>query len=501
MGNTQSVPKHNFYLTKVSNTDLPLVPFIHTIVGYNATPVKDTDPLVLREILNTQDLCLEVFDILLNRRFKVTIPKFGDSTEKLGINVIKLKSIPTLLKIQIISVKESSNTLLKTGDCIVGIENSHVESEDELFYEIKSTRKIGLVVLRGNKGYVVECEGTELGCEIGCGLLYSIPEREYFMSEYTGRIKKEVEESSTVSSQGEQVNSDIVGITNVENQDQKTSSGSASIQVGSDVDDQKMDSNNNILLEKEFTNNFNSSNMYFISQSVKDSIKEAIIENSDNLNTVVSLGSTAITQDHLPAMKSVGSLCEQKEMATTGTFNMSEIGKSIEDIENSTADDNTNAKSRPENDRSHPQIPERLAEGAPGKHPFNVVHSDKTASYVYRSPRNNIKNQSIHSAVPINQVNASRIYDEAEVPSENQYFQGQHTKNDDEHANVVSSSVVCKENYIFKDGEMKMKDDVFEERRHDENAKKNWKDIFEEDDESLPFDEKRKDVANSIKDL
>lgn len=494
MGNTQSLPKHNFYLTKVSNIDLPLVPFIHTIVGYNNTPVRDTDPLVLREILNTQDLCLDVLDILLNRIFKVTIPKFSGESEKLGINIIKLKNIPTLMKIQVTAVKESSSTTLRTGDHIIGIENSYAENEDELFYELKSNVKVRLVVLRGDKGYVVENEGTELGCGIGYGLLYSIPEREYFMSEYTGRIKRVVEEPNTgqgeASSLDTAVQSQEARVNNAEDVGQGSGSN--------DISGQMVDTNNNVLPEKDDIGS--SQNTSFISQSVKDTIREAVVENKANLNTTISLSDASIIQDHLPAMKSVGSLCEEKEVPTNGAFDMHEMGRSIENVEKSLDEGKDSTKGNLEDDRSHPHIPERLSGDMAGRHTFNVVKNDKTASYVYRSPRDSTKSQG-YLSVPINQANVSRIYDEAEVPTENQYFQGQHTKNDDEHANVVDTSVVCKENYTFKDGEMRMKDDVFEKKKHDESTKKNWQDMFEEDDESLPFDEKRKEVLGDIKDL
>ncbi|KAM0680553.1 hypothetical protein GINT2_001241 [Glugoides intestinalis] len=202
MGGVQSKPKYNFYITKISNPDLPLVPFLHTIIGYNGVSVSDVDPHMLRETLKSQDLCLEVLDILKDEKFTITIPQFKDMEKKLGINIIKLETQPPQIRMQVTAVKESSMSHLMVGDHILGIENAFVECEDELIFKVKSESKCKLVILRNGKGFVIEAEGQELGCEIGTGLIYSVPKIDYVMEHYTGNIQK-------VSSTNKDLNSPV----------------------------------------------------------------------------------------------------------------------------------------------------------------------------------------------------------------------------------------------------------------------------------------------------
>lgn len=188
MGNAQSVPRHNLYITKVSNMDLPLCPFIHAIVGYNEMPVEGTDPLALRQVLESGDLLLEVLDVRDSARFKLRIPR---GTERLGINVIKLASVPELMKMQVTAVRESSSTPLRAGDQILGIEGKYCDTEDEVIYHIKSGGSMRLIVLRDALAESIELTSTELGCEIGIGILYKVRSLDYHMKDYNGRIQRE----------------------------------------------------------------------------------------------------------------------------------------------------------------------------------------------------------------------------------------------------------------------------------------------------------------------
>lgn len=188
MGNAQSVPRHNLYITKVSNMDLPLCPFIHAIVGCNEIPVEDIDPLALKQVLASQDLLLEALDVRDGTKFRLRVPR---GTERLGINVIKLASVPELMKMQVTAVKESSSTPLKAGDQILGIEGRYCDIEDEVIYHIKSGGGTRLAVLRDSLVESIELTSTELGCEMGIGILYKARGIDCYMKSYNGKVQRE----------------------------------------------------------------------------------------------------------------------------------------------------------------------------------------------------------------------------------------------------------------------------------------------------------------------
>ena len=145
MGNTPSEIKQQFYILKVSNKDLPLCPFIHAIIKYNNQPIIDTDPRIFKEILVNSDLVLDIVDIRDNSTFSITIPK---GTEKLGLNVMKIKDSISLMKIRINNVREGCP--FQINDQILGIENVYSEDEDTLIRNIKNSigKMLNLIIYK-----------------------------------------------------------------------------------------------------------------------------------------------------------------------------------------------------------------------------------------------------------------------------------------------------------------------------------------------------------------
>lgn len=574
MGNVQSTPKHNFYLTKVSNTNLPLVPFIHTIVGFNGSSIKDIDPHSLREVLKTQDLSLEVLDIILSKKFKITIPRMEESTGKLGINIIKLREIPSALKIKVTAVKESSKSKLQIGDHIIGIENMYIENENDLFLEIGSNENTRLVVLRDNAVIIVETEGKELGCEIGSGLLFSIPEREYYIEGYTGLIKKEeikveyiskddmnelkssvientkgsrnmnnennesvldkpiteninnsennrevneankdIEENNKESKDMDNLNAnngnndiDNIGdMNNINNDNNNIDEGNDDIinmdnNLNNNVDNLNNSNMNNIdsdiiNMDNNINNNVNNDNINMnnnlknnINDVTNNNIDNDVINMDNNLNNIniskdianISINTPILSDTHLPALKSVGSLADNDN----NNINISNdnINKNNPVVSDTHLPALKSVGSLANNDNISDPTHIMPIKPIPGKPGLNIANKDKTASYVYKSPRENNK-------VSTGQSNIDRIYDEAGVTQENIFFKGTNSNNT-EHSNIINTTAVCKENFTGKNEDIKMKDEVFEERK---NEKQVFSKIFEEDDESLPFEKKEND--------
>lgn len=445
MGNTQSLPKRNFYITRVTNMDLPLVPFVHTIVGFNNTPVRDTDPIKLKEVLRTQDLCLEVLDVILNKRFQVVIPQGGTSDGKMGINVTKLAALPVPLRAQITAVRETADTPLRAGDRILGIDNVYVENEEELFFEIKSNREVRLVVLRGDEVELMDCKGPEIGCEVGTGLLYSVPEREYVMRGYTGKIVKGGVTSSNVASQ------DAVGEEGV-NQDEAINTLGVENLTG-------VETSSNDLLRNELA-------ALSLSESggVAPSANTGAIP--PHTNTHSGSGVPSANNEGING----GSVAPH-----TNTYSGSTV-PSVNTHSESGAN-GTDAMDSSEPTRQ-PQAPVRPSGSTSG---LNVLNKDKTTSYAYISPRSQD-----HAPAPINQTNASRIYEEAGVPPEDVYFAGERTGTRDP-VMIINSSAVCKGDLVMKDGETRIKDEAYEERKKNE-CKNGGVSIFDDEDDQLPFD-------------
>lgn len=188
MGNSVSNIQQHFYILKVSNSALPLCPFLHTITKYNGASVAETDPRVLKEILASTDLVLEVMDIRDASHFMVSIPA---GTDCLGLSVTRIKGSISPHKARVTSVRDGS--ALQVGDQILGIENVYTEDDSGLIRHIKSSvgRSIRLVLVRNGQLLAEEVEiKSDMGCEIGTGILYKPGKDEYYMPNYDGRIRK-----------------------------------------------------------------------------------------------------------------------------------------------------------------------------------------------------------------------------------------------------------------------------------------------------------------------
>lgn len=460
MGNIHSVPKHNLYIIKVSNKDLPLIPFIHTIVGYNNIPIKDTDPLILSNILRSQDLVLDVFDILQNKKFKITVPKFTDpETGKLGINVTKLVSIPTLLNIRVTAVSESSNTELRIGDNILGIEGSYLEKEDELIYEIRNNINCRLIVIREDRIMPIEISGNKLGCEIGTGLIHKPISKEYILDGYTGKVQKMNEEGEVTDNQIPLKNNSSLNNGNI-------SENNSSLNNGNIPENNKDSSNVNTSENNKDLSNPNNSNNIYSTENNNDS------NNIETMNENPNLGEVVASDDNLQHFD----ISNNQQ----GDSNMSldTIRNQIEQVPSTT-----------ENENLLPKIPNKTG---------MVVNKDRTESYVYKSPK---KHDNIPLAITsqtdketFNERNQRIIYEEANLPTEKEFFQGQvHSKT--ETANVLNTDIVCKDDFLINEGNRLMKSEVFEERKKD-NQK--MIDIFEDDDDALPFETKKDTNSQSI---
>jgi len=381
MGNIQSMPKINLYITKVSNDDLPLCPFIHTIVSFNCPNPQELDPVLLKKTLMERDLHLEIMDIRNSSKFMITVPC---GTEKLGITVVKLSKIPNLLNIRVIAVKESSSVPLLAGDQIVGISDCFCEDEDELVYTLKTNMFSQIVVLRDSHVELVEIKSGDLGCEIGLGMLFKPTELDYNMKSYNGTIKRESGEAKKE-----------VENTNDASEEKKPSSNEVneprndSISVGQD-------------------------------KNIEESAQSASI--ADKFNESCSISACQDEKEDLNEKQLNSAAVSQEEQHAT-----------------------------PEN----PGTPEK--ESVPE---LNAPELGKrTASYVYKPPKN-FENKNM----PLNQRNSKSIYAEAGVPPENQFLKGAGQPKP-EKAQLLDKSFATKEDFVKKDGETKLKDSVYDERK------------------------------------
>lgn len=209
MGNGHSIFKNYYYITRVTNLNLPLVPFVHLIIGYNNMPANGMNHSVHQQSSGPQNLVLDVLDLALNQTFKLTIPKFNYQSNfmnnigtqhgyscfsfidpTLGITVVNIKELPVLLKMRVISIKKSSNTKLEVNDNILGIEGEYCLNEQNLIERIKGDGNVRLLAIRNGEVIAVDVENSEIGCDVGMGDPYSIKAEEIYMKGYTGMIRK-----------------------------------------------------------------------------------------------------------------------------------------------------------------------------------------------------------------------------------------------------------------------------------------------------------------------
>lgn len=391
MGNIQSMPKINLYITKVSNDDLPLCPFIHTIVSFNCPNPQELDPVLLKKTLMERDLHLEIMDIRNNSKFMITVPC---GTERLGITVVKLSKIPNLLNIRVIAVKESSSVPLLAGDQIIGISDCFCEDEDELVYTLKTNMFSQIVVLRDSHVELVEIKSGDLGCEIGLGMLFKPTELDYKMKSYNGTIKRE-----------------------------------------SDEEKKEVENTNGASEEKKPTSDEPRNDRISVDQdkSIEESAQSASI--ADKFNESCSI-----------------SACKnEKEDSNEKQMNSAAISQAEQHVTPGN-EGTTEKESQPE--LNAPELGKR------------------TASYVYKPPKN-FENKS----VPLNQKNDKSIFAEAGVPPENQFLKGAGQPKP-EKAQLLDKSFATKEDFVKKDGETKLKDNVYDERKEGNSIQE----LFEDDE-------------------
>lgn len=395
MGNAQSAPKHNLYITKVSNMDLPICPFIHTIVGYNSMTVEGIDPLMFRQVLQSQDLSLEILDVRNGSRFKVKIPR---GTEKLGINVVKLALVPKLMNIQVTAIRESSSTPLKVGDQILGIEGRHCDTEDEVIYHIKTGGEVKLIVLRDAAAEDIELTSTELGCEIGIGILYKAKNLSYYMKGYNGKIQREYSDTEKENTASGPVGEDG-GTTNGESQASDEASMAA------------------------FDHTING--------PAAEENKECTPSSLDKVEGIQTSSESPVPQDYV--------------------------------LESGNTED------------AHKVLP---IPPDPKAMLNRNAGSDRTASYVYRPPKSNAQKDQT-----LDQKNYDRIFSEAGLPKEIEYFGGERM-HDKEAAKILNQTLVTREEFVGDEGEERVKDEVYLQRMENLGG---IQALFDEEDDDLPF--------------
>lgn len=453
MGNTQSMPRPNLYITKVSNNDLPLCPFIHTVLSFNSQPPQTLDPQLLKKTLMENDVCLEIMDIRNNSRFKITLPR---GLEILGITVVKLIKIPELLNIRVIAVKESSTVQLMADDQIVGIADYFCEDEDELIYALKTSSSSQVVVLRNEHAELIELQSGDLGCEIGIGMLFKPKNLDYKMKNYNGNIMREeevkVQENVSIQDLKESSKENIGDILNV---DAKESIGNG---VNSQVEDFKNPPEQN---KREIENNpanFNNLNGINDSNEAKDIF--------DKFNESCNV-STSLNQAKLDENK--------------GDFPPVKINDQNTGEPEKFADHAIFAPPDKANDQNAGE-PQKFADRAIFTPPSKINDPNtrepeshgRTASYVYKSPRN-----SNDTKTPSSQKISQAIFTEARVPPESQYLNGDGIPTP-EKAILLDKNFATREDFIEKDGQMRLKDESFNERKEKHTG--NIQELFNDDE-------------------
>lgn len=430
MGNAQSSIKHNLYITKIVNPDLPLVPFLHTIVSVGSLNISNVEPSIFKKIMQEKDLILGIKNIVTQEYFYVTIPM---GTQKLGINVAKLQKIPEILKMRVLEITESAQTPLQVGDNILGIEGQYIQEEDELIFNVRSNKSIlRLIVLRHGQVKILEITSDSLGCEIGIGILYKIVGSEFQMEDYNGNIR-----TSLISGMEELgLEKNGTGVRPVANQAD-----------GFSIDPMPIQANNGTVVGA------------VASQAAGASQDETPTPGDDTITSM----DVAIT--HLDAAgqmtKSKVPIVSQEDSqkpisiltSENGTTGVSDLTKGVSDLTMSTpsVDANTAVSATP----SHlPQVPD---------HPVMVNNS----------------NYPIHSAAARDTASSSNrgLSNYEGFHSEKKHFIGKQDGSK-ETVNPVGNNLVCEEDYTTVNGETRVKDDVYADKQNI------IKDLFNESQES-----------------
>lgn len=187
MGNTQSKPT-SLQILKVKE-DSPassLLPFIHFITKYNNIQIKDkSDITSMLKLWESANLELEIIDARSHTQTIACIPK--KNGKNLGISVKLFEGNISLLQMCILDVQADSPAfkagLIEKQDYIIGVENVSHQDEDDFFSYLYANRGKVVVLIVYNIGMkslrraeLIPRKDMLLGCEIGSGMLYNIPE-------------------------------------------------------------------------------------------------------------------------------------------------------------------------------------------------------------------------------------------------------------------------------------------------------------------------------------
>lgn len=504
MGNTHSSQHQYLYITKVTNRDLPLCPFIHAIVSSNLSNGQDiVDPTILKKLLSEKDLVLEIVDIRNNSKFKITIPK---NTEKLGMTVVKVAKLPSILNIRVVAVRESSMASLIEKDQIIGIVDMFCEDEDELIYNVKTTEFCQLVVLRDSEVEIIDVESNDLGCEIGTGILYKPDNKEYTMKEYNGKIVKcyenvqvdSIEDGAThtnllqeefnagnsinISEENKEelknvnipysnyLNNNIVGFSDISNQSKLEAANlDENLKEKNNLDEQTQDNLNTLdSIRQDFQKSCN-----LVDKS--NNGNSNLIKDHTEFNNQSSINSSTITNQQQP--------CELMDSQKSGSLEIETIRDQnpIHDSLFSTGSDMPHSQEEvPQNSQ---EIPLPYIPSSKESQVSRISNMDRTGSYIYKPSKKSV--ETVESPV---QSNHNKICEEAGVPDESQFVQGSDVLNK-ESASLVGDKFMTKDHFIDKNGQQRMKDDIFSGVQAQSS---DIKDLFDDNNnEDFIFDTKK----------
>lgn len=538
MGNTQSTIKFNLLVTKVSNIDMPLVPFIHTIVSISSfDSLGDVEPTIFRKLMSERDLILGIKDIRSdsNEIKYIPIPK---NDGKLGINVVKLSTAPMLLNIKVLSTTEES--LLRLNENILGIEGIYCESEDELVYKVKcNTGLLNLVVLRDGQIETVAINRNTLGCELGVGILYKIDNNDYFIKNYNSHIKFEIQSinkttnisdtkmsiqdndiksnenngrnvssmintNQTVNATNDQIN---ISNGNVINTDKTMNTND--YQSNNNIHDNVINTNQTMNINDDRTNISNDNdnmintyqgmntnddqtnnnhvnlnkNMININQTIDTN--EIINTNDDRINNNVINDNTINTNDNQITDKNLNNRCEDEKICNSkeaenlyeetnqsNTQNIVEAercfnkqGKKPEQKRTSSytyTPVRTNESQKESSTKKSVDLAKEFNESVSLNNENQTIkhnHDDK----LFKSPANVEKDSKAIVEKTLSQINIDQIFQEADVPKENNLLKGCIT-GEKECSEILGSSFISKEDFIDEKKKI-LKESVFEERK------------------------------------
>jgi hypothetical protein len=163
-----------------------ILPFIHTILQINNKPVVETsDGLEIMKLWEEGDLDFLIRDLRTSTNFHLVIPKKHEDI-RLGISVKYLENVIDLFTIKILKIIDGSSAKkcgLLIHDYILGIEGVSLINENGLLKYIENKKKQGMNLLVFNEKmnfirkvfFKVEQGLSLYGCEIGLGILYSMP--------------------------------------------------------------------------------------------------------------------------------------------------------------------------------------------------------------------------------------------------------------------------------------------------------------------------------------